>query len=143
GDERKMLQFRRFALSLTQVQWQKRQFFAVCSDYRRKSYVKAHYFTSVKKRPCMEPHTITERLFRARIRAGGKREQRPRARDSVSRAGDSFASCGGLKREARTSARRRGEFVNGTGLAASCRAARSGMGLDSHGTSPRPRRAQL
>src|SRR5881394_1953178 len=46
----------------------------------------------------MLPHTLAERPFRARIRAGGKREKRPRARDSVRSQRDLFASCEGDRR---------------------------------------------
>src|SRR6478672_9068560 len=46
----------------------------------------------------MQPQTVTKRPFRARIRAGGKRDPEPRARDSHRGQRDSLASCRGIRR---------------------------------------------
>src|SRR6476619_6705688 len=46
----------------------------------------------------MLPPTLSERLFRARIRAGGKREKKPKARDSDRARRDPFVSCSGARR---------------------------------------------
>src|SRR5690349_1519694 len=46
----------------------------------------------------MLPQTVTKRPFRARIRAGGKREEEPRARDSLRAHRESFAFLQGARR---------------------------------------------
>ena len=110
---KKMQQFRRFARPLT------RELTIKMAVFRHFSQLSALFLCQVplfhfreKSALASWPPTISNRSFRARIRAGGKREKNRRARDSVARDGI-VLSCGlGVRRGRRgASARRRGKFV--------------------------------
>jgi hypothetical protein len=60
----------------------------------------------------MQPQTISERSFRVRIRAGGKREKEPAAGDSIRAIGFLCVLQGALTREALSSASEWGESVS-------------------------------